>query len=386
MLRRIIMSKKEINFVLCADDNYFYAGITMMSILDHLSSDYHAKFFILTDSISEKTKLLFEKIKDIKACNIEYINVKNYLHFLDVVRWDNHKNAGNHNHLMSYYRILILEILKNKVDKCIYVDSDMIVNEDLSIPYELVSKNMLAAAVVEIGAMQKKDTLLKETMKLSEFQNLVQNPHDFPYFNAGFIIFNIKKCNDLNIFSQLLLFLKKNPSPPYADQDTLNAIFGQKYRDIMVYLHPKYNVFCNPELLDYSDAFYSKTEINEAFNAPAICHFVGIDKPWKGKKDGFYNLWWKYCQYSPWKQKFYNFSYTKVYLLQILPLFYHIYNLNLHKFYLFKLPIFSIQRETNKLSFRLFNFLPLAQWETKLNCWELKLFKYLPLLKIKRKS
>ncbi len=360
--------KKIINCVLCADDNYSYAGITMISVLKNLSNKYTAKFFILTDNLSENTKKLFERIKKIKKCDIEYINVVPYLSLLSDVCWTNHKNNTNHHHLMSYYRLLILEVLKDKADKCIYLDSDMIINTDLSVVYEQVTSDKIGGSVVEIGAMQKRQNLLKETMRLPEFKRLNVNPRAYPYFNAGFIIFNLKKCTEYKIKEQLFTFLKNNPSPPYADQDTLNAILGQKYRDKMVYFHPAYNVFCNPELIRYDDAFYTEEQISEAFASPKICHYAGVDKPWKGKKDGFYKLWWHYCRYSPWKNKYINNKtyMLKIYLFNIITLYKHTKTAHKEIYSVLDIPLWKISQKSGYREYKLFSFIPILKIKKEL--------------------
>ncbi len=293
-------NEKEMNIVLCADDNYFYAGITMLSILKNTNPERRINFYILFDNMSKKTKERFLSLQTMWNCTIELTDITEYRHYLNIVKWDNHKNDDNHQSLMSYYRILILKIFNARFNKCIYIDSDIIVETDLSTIYDQVSEEFIAGAVVEVGAMQKRQVILKETMQLKEFSNFKIHPNDFPYFNAGLIILNLKFCNKENIFEQILNFLVQNPSPPYADQDSLNAILGQKYRYNMLYFEPSFNVFCNPEYIKYDDAFYPEDKVLYALNNPLVYHFVGSCKPWQGFNDGYRSIWWKYCSISPW--------------------------------------------------------------------------------------
>lgn len=75
-------------------------------------------------------------------------------------------------------------------------------------------------------------------------------------------------------------FLNIFTNPPYADQDILNAVIGQKYSNLINYLEPSYNVFCD---IDYeqpfNDAFYSEKIIKASFKNPKVCHYAGANKP-----------------------------------------------------------------------------------------------------------
>ena len=71
-----------------------------------------------------------------------------------------------------------------------------------------------------------------------EFFLFSKNPLKYPYFNAGFFLVNIKLAKELNIFEKMFDFLNRHPNPPYADQDTLNAVIGQQYSDLINYLEP----------------------------------------------------------------------------------------------------------------------------------------------------
>ena len=96
-------------------------------------------------------------------------------------------------------------------------------------------------------------------------------------------------------------FLKRNPNPPYADQDTLNAIFGQKYHNLIEFLPPEYNLFSD---IDYNDNYdklpYEAKFLRYALAKPKIYHFAGAYKPWATLNiKNFYEKWWYYYKLSP---------------------------------------------------------------------------------------
>ena len=139
---------------------------------------------------------------------------------------------------------------------------------------------------------------------MEDFKNFQKDALKYPYFNAGFFLVNIKLANELNIFEKMFDFLNRCPNPPYADQDTLNAIIGQKYSELINYLEPSYNVFCNMNYEQpFNDAFYNEEIIKKSFKNPKIYHYAGANKPWINMEiENYYDVWWKYLKLSPYRK------------------------------------------------------------------------------------
>ena len=220
---------------------------------------------------------LFDKI-DVKSFKLKYIS------------------------LATYYRLLMLKILPDDVDKCFYIDGDMIVDTDLSLIYEQMASFQLASVVIEVLAMSNKGMTLQHLNNMTDFKVFSKSPDKAPYFNAGFFLLNVKKAKQLRLFEAAFDFLKRYPNPPYADQDTLNAIIGQKYTKDIQYLSPSYNVFCD---IDYHPELqlpnYSNEELIDAFKKPKVYHYAGANKPWiNNNVKHFYEVWWGYAKLSPW--------------------------------------------------------------------------------------
>ena len=179
----------------------------------------------------------------------------------------------------------------------------MIIDSDLSNLYDNFNDRNIIGAVVEVLAMQNRNNILKHFMEWEELSNFHNDPLKFPYFNAGFFLLNVKKAKELNLFKQAFDFLEKHPNPPYADQDTLNYIIGQKYPQLVEHFPPSYNVFCDMhhDIELYYDAFYDMKDIQDAFSCPKIYHYGGPNKPWINRNvKFFYSIWWRYCHLSPW--------------------------------------------------------------------------------------
>lgn len=361
------------NFVLTGDKNYVLPlTVLMTSILVNISKKFTPRFFLFTTDFGQADLNKMEQIKKIRPCEIVNMPMEQYLHYFD--QQDASTFRLQYISLATYYRLLMFKILPDDVDKCFYVDGDMIVDKDLAPIYKNLPKNKLAAVVVEILAMTNKDTTLAHLADMSDFKPFQKDPYAAPYFNAGFFLANIKRAKELNIFEQCLDFLKRYPNPAYADQDTLNAVLGQKYYRDLILLDPSYNVFCDIPYEDwYDSSIYTRKQIKKAFTHPIICHYAGANKPWQTQNVmNHYKIWWRYCRLSPFK-KVPELKSNEATLNRKYKLFDLILILRQKKiegrdrFYLFGLlPIWTIKyKGTSTANHYLFNIIPILKIKKK---------------------
>lgn len=366
------MVKKYMNFVITGDKNYVMPiSVLITSILKNIHKSYIPRFFLFTTGFSQAELDTVFEVKKIRKCEIINMPMDQYLEYFSSI--DTSTFTLQYISLATYYRLLLFKILPEDVDKCFYVDGDMIVGKDLSKIYEKLGKDKIAAAVVEILAMSNKETILKHLSNISDFSLFNKHPYEAPYFNAGFLLINVKRAKELRIFEQCLDFLQRYPNPPYADQDTLNAILGQKYHNDIIHLEPSYNVFCD---VCYSDSYispiYSKKQIKKAFKSPVIYHYAGGNKPWiNNNVKHFYSVWHHYCKLSPFSKHAFNST----------------QNLINKKIYLFKYFLLCrIKYIENESYFYLCGFIPILKRKSSQYSQYWYLFNCIKILKITQKG
>lgn len=164
-----------------------------------------------------------------------------------------------------FYRIAIPNILYKKVDKILYIDSDVLCIGELNL-FENLDLNHKYIACVEDSEIS------------SNYKRTIGLDSDFKYFNSGVMFININKWVDEQIFEK---FMKKitRQAYEYPDQDVLNILFNENN----FYLPRQYNNFREENL-----------------NNTILIHYVGWLKPWL---IGAYNnhLYLDYYSKSPFK-------------------------------------------------------------------------------------
>jgi lipopolysaccharide biosynthesis glycosyltransferase len=186
--------------------------------------------------------------------------------YLDASAVDNLKITG-HVSKATYFRLLIPEYLEKFTDKVIYLDSDLLVFENLLPLWEISLHEFPVAGVEEIS--------------------FIREGIDYKVFNAGVLLLDIRYWNQNCLTEKALDFARNNfDKITYWDQDVLNYIFRQNW----LALSEKWNIT--------SGYFELKSNIAEI----SIVHFTGSLKPWHYhcqhplKKEYF-----NYLRKTPWK-------------------------------------------------------------------------------------
>ncbi|WP_373766824.1 DUF4422 domain-containing protein [Glaesserella sp.] len=253
-----LISIDTINIVFAIDNNYaIHCAGAIKSILYNANKEQKFKFFIVCDKdFSEINKALLKNYENI------YINVE----FLSVKAKDFSFYPLNREHISiaTYYRLALHKILPENVSKVIYLDSDLVVVDNIvklwNIDFE---DNYLAGSPDEGGILQIRRLGL---------------PLSHNYINAGICVMNIEKMRGINLehlYAETLY--RYYDLITLQDQDILNIAFVNKIKR----LHCRWNVqsrFYKQNELEYA---YSDSELNEAALNPGIIHYSDREKPWQ---------------------------------------------------------------------------------------------------------
>ena len=267
-----------IHIACAADNKYTQHAVVMLTSLfeNNKENKIHLHFF--SADFNEKNVKIFEETVNKYEQTFSFYALEPAL-FKDCY-------ISNHVSFATYYRIVIPNILINKTNKVLYLDTDIIVCKNLKPLWEINIDNYTIAAVNELN-----------------FDGPARLNFDekFKYFNAGILLINANNWVNENRQETLFAYIKKHTSKLiYWDQDALNAnLFNKR-----LVIEPKWNQLSPIFEVDEKTLLkiYSKTEIEELKQSPAIIHYSGSSKPWEYLNIHPYKKeYFKYIQLTQWK-------------------------------------------------------------------------------------
>lgn len=261
------MNKPIIPIFFAVDDNFAkYTVVTLSSMIKNASKEYDYKVRILSTVVSEEMK---EKTCAMQNDNfsIEFVDVTPYLDRISESLPLRHYYSKT-----TYYRFFIAEMFP-EYEKAIYVDSDLIIQGDISKLFETDVSNYYLAACHE-QAMEQMDiygTYVEEAIGISR--------HNF--FNAGMILINCVAFREKKVLERFVKLLSEYNFIVTQDEDYLNVIC----KDHVLWLDQKWNT----ELI--ADFVYPYDE-KDAY----ILHYIMVNKPWHYADCRGADIFWSYAK------------------------------------------------------------------------------------------
>lgn len=155
--------------------------VTIQSIIENSNTDYKYDIIILDSNISTENQKKVSKEFSSGRISIRFYNVKSYLE---------NRNLFVHRHFTVeiYYRLLMQDIMKG-YDKVVYLDSDLVVLDDVAKLYETdIGENYIAAVVDAdfAGCYKGVDPDRKEY-----YEKVLRMANPYHYFNSGVLVMNL---------------------------------------------------------------------------------------------------------------------------------------------------------------------------------------------------
>ena len=244
----------RINIAFGATEDWLeHTFVTICSILSNAGDD-EFKFYIMSDiseeEFNKKLLTVYDKLQNIshaQTFHIEYLKMNNS-DFEDVLH---DMRVG----ISALYRLKLSSMTKE--DKIIYLDSDLVVLDNISQLWNYNIEDYLLGAVED-----KYSALMTYRANLSD---------DDIYYNSGVLLMNLKKFREQNLEQKIFDKLREENND-YSDQDVLNDICkGQ-----ILSLPLKYNLMLSAD--DENSFPKRKEEYKTTLKSPFILHYS--IKPW----------------------------------------------------------------------------------------------------------
>lgn len=267
--------KEKMNIALCLNSKYVMPSIVcIISIIEN--NKIPIDFYILYSNLETKEIKFIENHIKKYGEQYSFIPIK--------ISDDYFLNSPIHNWSKeAYYKLLIPEVLPKNLERCLYVDSDTLIQKSLNDFYYSNFDDKALIICEDVG----------EILFYHKERNKILNiPFEYKYFNSGVILFNLKYFKTKFNIKIIFDYIKNNSDKlKFPDQDTLNALFYDKVKFADI-------------IYDYMEILVSHLLVNDNMEKAVIVHF--IKKPWRYDYNGINaKYWWKYGK------KIYKIEYIK---------------------------------------------------------------------------
>lgn len=190
-----------------------------------------------------------------------------------------------------YYRLMLPELLGERIDRILYLDIDMIVNKDITEFYNTDFEDclLIAAKDMEFQTILSLDEPNSRTRNVF-FKELAKD--GLVYFCSGMLLMNLAKLKEQYSFEKYKeIFFSVSDVMVLPDQDLLNYVHqGQvKYVDEL-----QFGLFAQT-------AHKMGMGYKEVSENVSILHFTGHAKPWTINlvRYDIEKIWWEYAKDAP---------------------------------------------------------------------------------------
>lgn len=261
---------REIPIFFTIDDAYAPClSVALNSMIKNSSKDRSYKAIILHQGLNERNT---KKLKSLESDNfsIEITPMKNNFEALDD-RMSNRLRCDYFT-LTIYFRLFIPAMFP-QYDKGIYIDSDVVVNDDIANLYDIeIGDNFIGAC---------NDLSIADIEPLVYYTENAVGVKKHEYINSGVLLMNLKKMRDCSFEEHFLNLLNTYHFDSIApDQDYINAMCNGKIH----YLDETWDTMPN--------------DARKESASPSLIHYNLFSKPWCYDNIQYGDVFWEYAQDS----------------------------------------------------------------------------------------
>lgn len=250
-------------------------SVAMGSLIKNINTSDYYKIYVLSSSLTKEERItqqdLDAEFNELPSnVSIEAVDISSSVKDLqDAVL--------GHYSIAMFYRLFIPRLFP-QYNKVVYLDCDVVINDDIAKMYNTDIKDNYAGVVLDQIVINNPE-FMEYVLKFVGMDNKKQ------YFNTGVLLINSERWRAEDLDNKLIQFIKSNKSPIAPDQDFLNSYCkGQ-----VTYLEDGWDEMPLGKKLEDKDIH--------------ILHYNLFLKPWKYKNLMYEDYFWKYAKNS----KYYNY-------------------------------------------------------------------------------
>lgn len=243
----------HINICFCIDENYVcQLGAVLYSLVGS-NSDNYLDIYVLSSQLANSSKARLAAV----VSNVAKFSI-NFVDSLD--SQVQQLEAGGHISAATYIRFEIPNLLIG-LDKVLYLDADLAVEDNLKVFWDTDVDNYYVAAV--------------ENPFFDRYESLGMES-SCGYFNAGVLLMNLSRWRLEDVKNKAIDFLiEKKSIALMFDQDALNVVFNGEWKKVSIRWNLQTSYLRHRKKLPALSS-----EIKSAFINPGIIHYSSSSKPW----------------------------------------------------------------------------------------------------------
>jgi lipopolysaccharide biosynthesis glycosyltransferase len=204
----------------------------------------------------------------------------------------------------SLYSLVCAELLPPDLDRLLFLDADIVVQESLRELWEVDLEGCVIGAVrnayqpwIAAVTLASEDAAGEEVWLPLPWRALALPPRA-PYFNAGVLVIDVPLWRQVRILDQALA-IQRDHGLRLGEQAALNLVLLGRWKR----LHPRWNV--NSGHLEENAIVWAAEDTEElraALERPAIIHYNGPTKPWHaGSAHPLRGVWHEVLSRTPYR-------------------------------------------------------------------------------------
>ena len=256
-------------FYACDDRFAKYTVVSLFSVLQNAANDRRYRVHILHSDLTEESK---RQLSSLARENVE-ISFEDVTGYLDSVA--DGLPVRHYYTKTTYYRMFIAELFPQYA-KALYLDSDTIVQGDISALYDTDLGDFYLGACHE--------QVMEQIEVYGSYCEQVVGVSRHNFFNAGVMLINCEQFRRRKIFEKFANRLGVYNFIVTQDEDYLNLIC----KDHVKFLDQRWNT----EVCEGLSYLYNE---REAY----LLHYVMANKPWHFENAKAADLFWQYSDRTP---------------------------------------------------------------------------------------
>lgn len=264
------------NIVIVSNEGYIQHAAVMLVSLFTMNKDKHFVIYLLTDGITNATEDKLREVCDAHQADLKVIKcgIDNLGDF-PVGQWQP----------IMYFKLLIPQLLPSTEKRCLFLDVDMVVHDDITSLYEWNLGDKVIAAAEDMPDC----VAFKPRLGLKDTDLCI---------NSGVMVCDLEKWRLMEQKQPIMAYATNIISKIVNEQDVIACYF----KDKIALLPIRWNM--TTFYFNRCPKIFSKYlhGLDWAKKYPGIIHFAAPIKPWfKDCQHPYRKLYKQYLKLTPWR-------------------------------------------------------------------------------------